>query len=313
MHPAYSVILFTTASGAGYGLLFWLSIGLQTGYLDNDRWLGMAMLVPALALITVGLLSSMLHLGHPERAHRAMSQWRSSWLSREGVAALFTYVPASLMGLIWLLDLNAKFIPPLAVLAEAGALITVYCTGMIYASLRTIRHWNLALVPAFYLAAAAATGALLFILIMAFFSDVPDWAAFPALAAILLAMAIKLLYWRKVDGNKGEYTAEMATGLGAIGKVRPLDPPHTMPNFVMREMGYKVGRKHVAKLRRVVVVLLFVLPLVLVYFTMSAGWPQVPFLAIAALSAAFGIVVERWLFFAEAEHLAMLYYGVDRA
>ncbi len=313
MHPAYSVILFTTASGAGYGLLFWLSLGVQIGYFTGDRWQLLAMLVPALALITIGLLSSMLHLGHPERAHRAMSQWRSSWLSREGVAALFTYIPASMMGLIWLLDMDTKFIPALAVLAETGALVTVYCTGMIYASLRTIRHWNLGLVPLFYLAGAAATGALLFLLILAAFGHVPDRATLTGLAVIGLAMIVKLVYWRKVDGNKGQYTAEMATGLGALGNVRPLDPPHTMPNFVMREMGYRVGRKHAVKLRRIVVALAFLLPAFLVALATWSGWPQLPLLALAALSAAIGIVVERWLFFAEAEHVSMLYYGATRA
>jgi DMSO reductase anchor subunit len=48
----------------------------------------------AALLVTLGLLSSTFHLGHPERAWRAFSQWRSSWLSREGVAAVATYLPA---------------------------------------------------------------------------------------------------------------------------------------------------------------------------------------------------------------------------
>ena len=39
-------------------------------------------------LVSAGLLSSVGHLGKPLRAWRAFSQWRSSWLSREGVAAL---------------------------------------------------------------------------------------------------------------------------------------------------------------------------------------------------------------------------------
>jgi hypothetical protein len=48
-------------------------------------------------LVSLGLLSSTFHLGHPERAWRAFSQWRSSWLSREGVAAVATYLPAGLL------------------------------------------------------------------------------------------------------------------------------------------------------------------------------------------------------------------------
>ncbi len=49
--------------------------------------------VLALVLIGGGLLSSTLHLGNPQRAWRALSQWRSSWLSREGVMAMLTFVP----------------------------------------------------------------------------------------------------------------------------------------------------------------------------------------------------------------------------
>ncbi|MEM9784774.1 MAG: DmsC/YnfH family molybdoenzyme membrane anchor subunit, partial [Pseudomonadota bacterium] len=96
MHPAKSVILFTTASGAGYGLLIWLAIFSATGAIAPDRGFGLIAFTLSLGLVTGGLLSSTLHLGHPERAWRAMSQWRTSWLSREGVAALVTYAPALL-------------------------------------------------------------------------------------------------------------------------------------------------------------------------------------------------------------------------
>ena len=99
MHPAYSVILFTTASGAGYGLLFGLALFTLVGGLPEDPafWLGGAGL--AFAMVTFGLLASTAHLGHPERAWRALSQWRSSWLSREGVAAVLSYPVAGLFAL----------------------------------------------------------------------------------------------------------------------------------------------------------------------------------------------------------------------
>ena len=45
---------------------------------------------------------------------------------------------------------------------------------------------------------------------------------------------------------------------------------------------------------------------------------QGPRLAVAAsllatVSMAIGLLIERWLFFAEAEHVSMLYYGTDVA
>ena len=88
MQPAYSVIFLTTATGTGYGLLALLGILRATGDLPDDRAFGVFALGLALALISAGLLASTAHLGRPERAWRALSQWRSSWLSREGVLAI---------------------------------------------------------------------------------------------------------------------------------------------------------------------------------------------------------------------------------
>lgn len=312
MHPAYSVIVFTTASGAGYGLLFWLSLAHAFAALPGGRWLSLASIALALLLITIGLLASTLHLGHPERAIRAFSQWRSSWLSREGIAAVLTYLPAGLLALIWLLGLETGLVPVLALLSAIGAAVTVYCTGMIYASLRTIRQWNLTLVPLIYLALSASTGALLFGFLLAVFGALPVWAGPLALASLVLAAILKLLYWRRIDADPGRYTAEMAIGLEAMGSVRPLDPPHTRPNFVMREMGYAVARKHAEKLRRIVLLALFGLPVVLVLATVLSGWTAACF-GLAVVTAAFGVILERWLFFAEAEHVSQLYYGKTRA
>ena len=108
MHPAYSVIFFTTASGAGYGLLAWLAASAMFGGIAHNAAFGVVGMGLALALILGGLLSSTLHLGRPERAWRAFSQWRTSWLSREGVLALATFVPAGLLGLMWVLGTTNK-------------------------------------------------------------------------------------------------------------------------------------------------------------------------------------------------------------
>src|SRR6266487_6970719 len=104
VHPALSVIVFTTASGIGYGLLAWVGLLAPIGALPLERRFGAVSLALAIGFITAGLLSSTIHLGHPERAWRAFSQWRSSWLSREGLAALATYVPALAFAVLWLLE-----------------------------------------------------------------------------------------------------------------------------------------------------------------------------------------------------------------
>src|SRR5579871_191039 len=101
MHPALSVIVFTSLSGAGYGLLFLIGVLSGTELLPKSAWFAFFGIGLALASATLGLTASTFHLGRPERAWRAFSQWRSSWLSREGIFSLATYVPALLLGGIW--------------------------------------------------------------------------------------------------------------------------------------------------------------------------------------------------------------------
>jgi DMSO reductase anchor subunit len=311
MHPAYSVILFTTASGAGYGLLVWLAVLSAFGVVPADRWLGFTGLALALGLISVGLLASTFHLGHPERAWRAFSQWRSSWLSREGVAAVATYVPAGLFGIGWVfLERTDDIFALLGLLAAALALVTVYCTGMIYASLRTIRQWNQPLVPWIYIALALATGALLMLALIHVFGMKSPWFSALTAALIGLALFLKQRYWATIDSEKKTWTIGDATGLGKHGQVRVLDLPHTQANFVMREMGYAVARNHAEKLRGYVRLLAFLVPGALSLITLAPSALLATLAAMLAVAmAGVGVAVERWLFFAEAEHVSMLYYG----
>lgn len=309
MHPAYSVILFTTASGAGYGLLALLGlVGFNHGPASTLAFALTAMIV-ALGLITVGLLSSTFHLGHPERAWRAFSQWRSSWLSREGVAAVATYIPALLFGLVWSGLVDApQWIGTLGLVTALMSGITVYCTAQIYASLKTIRAWHQPLVAPVYLVFGLATGAALLTAIATLFGRFQPFQVILAVAALALTGLLKFLYWRAIDAAPRVHSMESATGLGRIGKVSQWELPHTSTNFVQKEMGFAVARKHAEKLRMIVLVLL---ALAIVLMLVSLAAPFVSILAaIAALAAA---VTERWLFFAEAQHVSSLFYGAPNA
>jgi DMSO reductase anchor subunit len=311
MNPAYSVIFFTTASGAGYGAIVWLVLLALLGIVPLTPILGASVIVVSLVLITAGLLSSTFHLGHPERAWRALSQWRSSWLSREGVAALVTYVPIlifavgslffSAYGPVWIW---------FGLIAAGLCLVTVGCTGMIYASLRAIPRWSTPLVVPLYIAFALSTGAVLLIAIASVFWVTPGIIAWCAAVVTLAAWMLKIVYWHQIDNARPVATAESATGLGAIGKVRLLESPHSSENYVMREMGYTIARKHAARLRKIALVIGGVATALALVI---AGLLPSPFATaasvIALLFAATGILIERWLFFAEARHAASLYYG----
>jgi DMSO reductase anchor subunit len=308
MNPAPSIILFTTASGAGYGLLFWLALLRPVAMTPQGTWFGFVALMTAVLLITLGLVSSTFHLGRPERAWRALSQWRSSWLSREGVAAVATFPPAALMGIAILADwggLAAQF----GVLAAIGAAGTVWCTGMIYASLKPIRQWHHPLVAPGYMLLAAFTGALLLAMLSAFWRG-EDPAALLAAACGLAALTLKRRYWQAIDAPAPATSPsiESATGLGHIGRTRPLDPPHTEQTWLLREMVFRVARKHRERLRWIAFAGL-ALPVPLAVLAPFIGPAQsVGVLLAAVLVGAVGVAVERWLVFAEATHTVSLFY-----
>jgi sulfite dehydrogenase (quinone) subunit SoeC len=307
MNPAYSVILFTTASGAGYGLLALLGMaGASHGRASTPAFAFTSLFI-ALALITVGLLASTLHLGRPERAWRAFSQWRSSWLSREGVAAIATYPLAITFGACWSGVINAPaLIAPLGCATAFMCCITVICTAKIYASLKTIRAWHQPLTVPVYLAFSVATGSVLLTAIANFFGRFVPFQAILAFTAIFVLIVLKFLYWRRMDRDPRTHTMAAATGLGQ--GVRQWEVPHTSTNFIMKEMGYVVARRHGRNLR---LICLALLDLAFVLMVLSWNWPWLSYSTVPVIMLA--AWVERWLFFAEAEHVVGLFYGKQSA
>ena len=308
MHPAPSIVFFTAASGAGYGLLAFAAFTGLLGLVPVDSRSGWTLLVPALLLVGAGLLASTGHLGRPDRAWRAFSQWRSSWLSREGVAAIVTFVPA--LGLAWAWALTGRMAPVLALATILMAAVTVYCTAMIYASLKPIPRWHHRLVPAVYLGLGAASGSALGIAAAAW-TGAPVLPLAPLVAlALVVGWGLKWRYWRSVDTAPKKATTADAIGLGDRGTARQLEPPHTEKNYILNEMGFRIARKHSVKLRRQALILGLALPLVALVLALPfQGIGAALLLSLGAALALVGVAIERWLFFAEAEHLVTLYYG----
>lgn len=311
MHPAFSVIFFTTLSGAGYGLLAWTAVGAASGWARPSALL--VALSLGFALSTAGLLSSLGHLGKPLRAWRAFSQWRTSWLSREGVMAIATLLP--LAALAWRLrDAMSSGITPdagiwlLAALLLACALATVVCTAMIYASLKPIPAWRHRAVVPVYVLFALLTGGLLFAFVAAMSGGIGNLAGAAGIAGAIALAWTKRRYWRAIDRSPLPMARADAVGLPGR-EVSVFERPHTESNYLTREMGFVLARKHSRRLRSLAVVLFAVVPvLVLLPVWALVHLDAAPWLAVAALSALAGAFVERWLFFAEARHLVTLYY-----
>jgi sulfite dehydrogenase (quinone) subunit SoeC len=303
MKPAFSVIFFTTASGAGYGLLALIGLLAPAELTPTTTWFVILSVGLALVLVTAGLLASTFHLGHPERAWRALTQWRSSWLSREGVAAVVAYPIAGAFAIAWLVTGHANTI--LGLLTAAIAIITVFCTGKIYATLRTIRQWHHPLTVPGYMLLGLFTGLAL----LAALTASKAVAIATAIAAVA-ALALKHRYWRSIDAQVPTTTLATATGLGHLGRVRLLDPPHGPPNYLMREMGYRIARDNASRLRAASLAAGFALPALLLLIGIAGG-PLAVLAPLAALLALAGTLVERWLFFAEATHAQAVYYGLN--
>ncbi len=313
MHPAKSVILFTVASGAGYGLIFLFTLFDMLGYVPRTPAATAMVFGLSLVLITGGLLASTFHLGHPERAWRALTQWRSSWLSREGVAALATYAPLVVYGFLrWqnpdVLSLAEQVAGGLTLV---GAVVTVYCTSMIYASLKTIPAWATAWTPASYLAMALVTGSVLLCALAymgGYFTNMIQWVT---MILLVFGALVKLGYRRAVMRQRIVSTAETATGLAKEGETAHLlEAPHTEGNYLTEEMGGRLDRNAAGRLVRMSMMAGFLYPLLLVFFASSQSlWINDVIFVVAILTTGVGIAMERWLFFAEARHSVTLYYG----
>jgi DMSO reductase anchor subunit len=313
MHPALSIVVFTTASGAGFALLLLLGLGAPLGLLPPSAGFGFAAITIAMLLAAGGLASSAFHLGRPERGWRAFSQWRSSWLSREGVLSALTFLPAGIFAIGWVVfDTTGGLVGLCGIFTAALATATIVCTGMIYASLKPIHQWHNRWVVPNYLALALMSGLLVLDFLVRLWVPRPSGIALLSLLVVLGAWGLKERYWLTIDTTSAPSTVASATLLGRRGKVRMLEPPHIEENYLLKEMGFRIARKHRVRLRRVARLAGFGLPVLSSFLALLLGGVGGGIAAgLAVASAAVGLVVERWLFFAEAKHTVMLYYGAD--
>ena len=289
MHPAPSVIIFTTLSGLGFGLLAFLCLGFPS----MGGLVAFIFFAIGFGLAIGGLLSSTFHLGHPERAIKAFSQWKSSWLSREAWLSLFALTLSGIyaLGRIFF-DVDLVII---GLLSAVFCIATVFSTSMIYAQLKTVPRWNSKITPIVFLVFSIAGGALL--------------AGQISIALPLLAVAgiTQIVSWILGDKAFAQSGTNLATATGLTvnpSEVRSFEAPHTGTNYLLQEFVFKVGRKHGAKLRIIGIILAFGMPIIFLSLPFSHITASLSVIAHIA-----GMFIVRWLFFAQAEHVVGLYYG----
>src|SRR6266496_3977712 len=311
MRPDLSVLLLTTLIGVGQGFflaLFTVQLYALAGLLppqDGHAFYAHGSLI-ALVFLIAGLIASFFHLGRPERAWRAAAKWRTSWLSREVIVLPAFMGVVFLFGVAHLLDFRPVFwtLPSgvaidatvvLGVVATVLAFSLFVCTAMIYACLPFLREWASPLTVANFILLGGASGFTL----AAVFSG---WVA-PVLTPLGFASRVASL----VRNQRLRPKSTLQTALGI-----------KHPHIVQKSMGFMGGSfntqeffhgRTTSVLRSVKWVFLlaaFAVPLVL----LAAGWPRaaMPVLLAAFVVQYFGLLAERWFFFAQANHPQNLYY-----
>ena len=289
MHPAPSIILFTVLSGFGFGLT---SI---VGLLQFLNQISMVDIIifssMGLFFSTIGLISSFFHLANKKNAIKSMSQWQTSWLSREAISSIFCL--SIVVGNIGWIFVQNMYINEVGIILFLLSLITVFTTSMIYAQLKTVPSWNNMLTPTLFIFAALAGGSIL----------ITDHAS---LVLLLIFAVLQVLFWYNADRSFIDIETTVGTALGFSKNedIRAFDAAHTNRNYLLNEMVYKVARKHAVKIRYISFFAAFVLPMSLILI--FPGNFSVSVLIIA--SHLVGIYFSRWLFFAEAKHSVSFYY-----
>ena len=303
MKPALSVIFFTVSSGAGLGLLVWLLIASLMA--DHIRMDGETFYKGALIaglFITAGLVSSTLHLANRKNAIYSLTRIKTSWLSREGLLAILLYPLAALH--LAALHFGWPHITPITLwLLVSDAIAILFCTGMIYGCLRTVPRWNTWMTPTKYVLFGLMSGAVLLPAVLSLRPAEVGPVGKPMVAILLLASGLALYLAYLLKHPRVQHTINEALGFKA-GRVRLLDVGHSHGTFLTNEFGFAVAREKARVLRWIAILCGFILPMLLCYFT-QWFW-------VASFVCIAGLLVERWLFFAEAEHVVRLYHGQQR-
>ncbi|MCM2328588.1 MAG: dimethyl sulfoxide reductase anchor subunit [Lysobacter sp.] len=322
MRPAFSVIFLTTLLGAGQGL-FLAIVAHQTlallGVLSPDG--GRGMYGPgagvALALLVGGLVASFFHLGRPERAWRSAAMWRTSWLSREVIVlpalmgTVFLYGAAHLTGVNPVLARlpGGGAVDAALAVGLAGSVLSValyVCTAMIYACLKFLREWHSPLTVANYTLLGAASGftAAAALATSLAPSEAPFFAGW-ALAFTVLGAASRAA--SLVRNARLRPVSTLQTAIGVRHPViRQISQGFTAGSFNTREFFHGQAQSLVRSLKWVFLLLAFAVPAILLAAGLASGSAQA--LAAAILVQMAGLMVERWFFFAEANHPQNLYY-----
>ena len=305
MHPAWPVIFFTTLAGWAQGLVIALAAG-SIAAVAPTRELMLTGLATAVVLLVAGLVCSMMHLGRPERAWRAVLMWRTSWLSREVIV-----LPALIawLALWWLAEATQRSSVVFPALAIVLSLLLWLCTAMIYVCLKFIREWSHPLTIANYTVLGLASGMLLTAALGIVTGDAryAVWCARWSVVLTTIALVVRGASLTRNRRLRPVSTLQSATGIKSP-QIKQMSMGMSAGAFNTREFFHGKSLWVVRNVRVGFIVLAFAMPIVLVFISIATR-SGVALFAATALQFV-GLLAERWYFFAEARHPQNLYYQV---
>lgn len=322
MHPAFSVIFLTTLIGVGQGLF----LALYTGQLysvikvlpvqDSHDFYGYGSLL-ALIFLIGGLISSFFHLGHPERAWRSASKWKTSWLSREVIvlpafmATTFFYALIHISG--WnpvLFAISDDLIVDLSLFVGAINTLLAFslfiCTAMIYACIKFLQEWATPLTVVNYILLGMASGFALSTAFAAFVNSnlvtfYGSWAIILTVAAFITRSAAL------IRNTKIKYKSSLSTAIGIRHTSITQKAQGSMGgSFNTREYFHGAKPVFFKSIKWIFLLLVFIVPTLLLSSALISE--NSILFALAFVVQYIGLIAERWFFFAQANHPQNLYY-----
>lgn len=307
MRPQFSIIFFTTLAGMAQGLLFSLAILDFPVQIFTQSFLSTFAFPAALVLLGLGLIASFFHLGRPERAWRAAMMWRTSWLSRE-VIVLPMLIAVTVLGLLY--SLTNEIPSWLWIAIVIAAILLWICTAKIYQCIRFIQEWSHPSTLMNFTLLGITSGWMLLGVLVGLFDGTKEFplnSVMSGISFILLFVAfnLKLWIWRRNRSLRPKSNLASATGINGTN-IRQTSMGLMGGSFNTREFFHHQTENAISNIRKIVLLCAYIFPMILVVHSIAS--PS-NFIFILALVVHFiGLLAERWMFFAEANHPQNLYY-----
>ncbi len=321
MHPAFSVIFLTTLIGVGQGMFLALYTGESYAAVNllpaQDHAFYYLGSIVSVVLLIAGLIASFFHLGHPERAWRSATRWKTSWLSREVIVLPVMIGAVTVYGFVhymgWdlsVLGINEGKPGGLTLVIGAGGVLATFalfvCTGMIYACIKFIQEWATPLTVVNYTLLGTASGFILATVFAAIYA--PELRNFyGGWSIIITVFAFVTRSASLIRNARIRYRSSLRTAIGVRhSTITQRSQGFMGGSFNTREFFHGAQQWLFKSIKWIFLLMVFVLPVILLTAGMNTDGKSL--LVTAFVVQYVGLIAERWFFFAQANHPQNLYY-----